>query len=280
MPWTRVLGVLGMAAVVAAGAWFLGDPMFRVDPTTVTVTGARFTDGSAIRATTGLVGATRPSLFILATRQMEADIERLPTVLRADVTATLPDRVAIAVVERAPMLAWWLGEDRDQGYLVDVEGVVLGPTSSIPTVELGDGATGSALPGLVDERAGASLIPGERVDPVDLEAVRLLGALTPELVGSRAPALELSVDDESGYVLAWPGRWRAVFGHYTRTLLPPDRIPAQVQCLAALLADREEGVVSATLAVAGDRCGTYVPGTPEPTRRRRRTPRPATEDDA
>jgi len=183
-------------------------------------------------------------------------------------------------VERAPMLAWWLGQDRRQGYLVDVEGVVLGPTTSIPAVELGDGATGSALPSLVDERLGTTLVPGERVDPIDLQAVRLLGALTPELVGSRAPALELMVDDESGYVLAWPGRWRAVFGHYTRTLLPPDRIPAQVQCLAALLADREEGVIGATLAVSADRCGTYVPGTPEPTRRPRRTPRPDAEDDA
>lgn len=270
VPWPRVLGVLGMAAVVAAAAWFLGDPMFRVEPRTVTVTGARFTDEAAIRASTGLVGDVRPSLFILATRRMEAHIERLPTVVRADVTATLPDRVAISVVERTPMVAWWLG---DAGYLVDVEGVVLGPTTSVAATELGDGSTGSTLPALIDERTGVALVPGERVDPVDLQAVRLLGALTPPLVGSRAPALTLSVDDESGYVLAWPGRWRAVFGHYTRTLLPPDRIPAQVQCLAALLGDREDEVVGATLAVSADRCGSYLPSTPEPTRRRRRTER-------
>jgi hypothetical protein len=87
------------------------------------------------------------------------------------------------------------------------------------------------------------------------------------------------VDDQSGYVLAWPGRWRAVFGHYTRTLLPPDRIPAQMRCLRELLREREGAVVGATLAVSADRCGTFVPGTPEPTRRPRRTPRPdATEE--
>ena len=117
-------------------------------------------------------------------------------------------------------------------------------------------------------------MPGERVDPVDLEAVRLLGALTPELIGSEAPALTLSVDDESGYVLEWPDHWRAVFGHYTRTLLPPDRIPAQVQCLGELLREREDSVVGATLAVSADRCGTFLPGAPEPTRRPRRTQRP------
>lgn len=275
MPWARVLGVFGMAAVVGLGAWFLGDPMFRVDPATVGVTGARFTDESAIRATTGLVGSVRPSVFVIATRRMEADLERLPTVERADVTAMLPDRVAISVVERTPMVAWWVG---DRGYLVDVEGVVLGSTDVISDLELGDGSTGSALPALADERSGAALVPGARVDPIDLEAVRLLGALTPDLVGSAAPALTLALDDDSGYVLAWPDHWRAVFGHYTRTLLPTDRIPAQVQCLRALLADREDEVDGATLAVSADRCGTFVPGTPEPTRRPRRTERPdATE---
>lgn len=267
-----------MAAAVAVGAWFLGDPTFRVDPRTVTVTGARFTDESAIRAQTGLVGDVRPSVFVLGTRRMESLIETLPTVLRADVTATLPDRVAIAVTERVPMVAWWLGDD---GYLVDVEGVVLGPTTSIDAAELGDGSTGSSLPALHDERADTTLAAGGSVDPVDLDAVRLLGALTPELVGSRAPALTLSLDDDAGFVLAWPDHWRAVFGRYTRTLLPTDRIPAQVQCLTALLADREGSVNGVTLAVSADRsdCGTWVEGTPEPTRRPRRSERPDRTDE-
>jgi hypothetical protein len=263
-----------MAAVVGVGAWFLGDPTFRVDPRTVTLTGARFTDDVEIRRMTGLVGDVRPSLFVLATRRMEADLERMPTVVRADITATLPDRVTISVVERTPVIAWWTG---DEGFLVDVEGIVLGPTSAFDEAELGDGSTGSSLPALLDERTDATLVPGEHVDAVDLEAVRLLGALTPELIGSEAPALTLSVDDDSGYVLEWPGRWRAVFGHYTRTLLPPSRIPGQVQCLTELLKAREDSVVGATLAVAADRCGTFVPGTPEPTRRPRRTQRPTEE---
>lgn len=265
-----------MAGVVAVGAWFMGDPTFRVDPREVQVSGARFTDPSEIRRVTGLVGDVRPSVFVLATRRMEADLELMPTVVRAKVTATLPDQVAISIVERTPMLAWLVGDD---GFLVDVEGVVLGPTSAVPQAELGDGSTGSALPALRDERAGTTLVPGLRVDPVDLEAVRLLGALTPELIDSRAPALRLSIDDDSGYVLEWPDHWRAVFGHYTRTLLPPDRIPAQVRCLRALLGEREATVQRATLAVSGDRCGTFLPGTPEPTRRPRRTQRPdATEE--
>jgi hypothetical protein len=263
-----------MAAVVGVGAWFLGDPTFRVDPRTVTVSGARFTHDSEILQTTGLVGDVRPSLFVLATRRMEALLEQLPTVVRADVTATLPDRVTISVVERTPIFAWLTGEG---GFLVDTQGIVLGPTSAIDEPDLGDGSTGSSMPADVDERTGTQQVPGEHVDAVDLEAIRLLGALTPERIGSRAPTLSLSVDDDSGYVLEWPGHWRAVFGHYTRTLLPTDRIPVQVQCLTELLKAREDSVVGATLAVTAERCGTFVPGTPEPTRRPRRTPRPTEE---
>lgn len=276
VPWARVLGMLGMAAVVAVGAWFLGDPMFRVDPRTVAISGARFTDEAVIRATTGLVDGVRPSLFVIATRRMEDDLGSLPTVSRADVTATLPDRVTVSVVERDPILAWWLG---DEGYLVDVEGVVLGSTDVIGDAGLGDGSTGSDLPALDDQRIDSTLLPGGRVDPVDLAAVRLLGALTPELIASDAPALRLSVDDDAGYVLAWPDHWRAVFGHYTRTLLPTDRIPEQVRCLRELLADREDAVNGTTLAVSAERCGTFVEGTPGPARRPRRTQRPEATDE-
>ncbi len=265
-----------MAAVVGIGAWLLGDPMFRVDPRAVAVSGARFTDEAAIRERTGLLGDVRPSLFVIATRRMESDLERLPTVMRADVTATLPDQVAISIVERTPMVAWYLG---DEGYLVDVEGVVLGPTTAVSAVELGDGATGSGLPAIIDTRTETTLVPGERVDPSDLEAVRLLGALTPELLRSEAPALRLSVDDEDGYVLEWPEHWRAVFGHDTRTLLSPDRIPLQVQCLQGLLDDHEDTVLGTTLAVSADRCGTWREGEVEPTRRPRRTSRPAATDE-
>ena len=67
---------------------------------------------------------------------------------------------------------------------MDVEGVVLGPHERHPfRGDLGDGSTGSALPALTDDRSGVSLIPGERVDPVDLEAVRARSAhLTPESI--------------------------------------------------------------------------------------------------
>ena len=90
------------------------------------------------------------------------------------------------------------------------------------------------------------------------------------------PALFLSLDDDDGWVLTAPRRWRAVFGHYTRTLLPTDRIPAQVQCLKSLLRAREATVNEVTLAVTTptERCGTFLAGAPEPTPKATRTPKP------
>jgi hypothetical protein len=201
---------------------------------------------------------------------MEAAVEQLPTVASARVRATLPDRLTVTVVERQPILAWRVG---DQAWLMDEDGVLFASAAQATADELGDGATGSRLPTVDDLRAEAPLTVGGSLDPADLEAVRTLGNVTPAIVDSASPALFLSVDDRDGWVLTAPGHWRAVFGHYTPTLAAPGRIPSQVQCLKSLLRDHEQTVDEVTLAVQAERCGTYVPGTPEPTPRPTRRPR-------
>jgi len=125
-----------------------------------------------------------------------------------------------------------------------------------------------------DKRTKATLALGGRLDPSDIDAVRTLGNVTPDLVDSSASALFLSLDDDHGWVLTSPGHWQAVFGHYSQSLAPTDRIPYQVQCLAALLKDHETIVDGVWLAVSPDRCGTFLTGTPEPIPRTRHTPRP------
>lgn len=264
-----------MVAVVATMSWALEDPTFRTSAAGLTVEGARFTDESEIRHRTGLVGSADPSVFALATRRMAANIEELPTVLHVEVRATLPDQVVVRVVEPEPIVGWRAASGV---WLMDVEGTLLARLDDAAAAALGEGWTGTALPVVEDSRATMVLAVGVRIDPMDLAAVRLLGAITPEMIGSAAPGLSLTVDDDLGYVLAWPGRWRAVFGHYRPTLLSPDRIPEQVRCLAALIGERERTVDGVTLAVSGDRCGTFVPGTPDPRPRATRSPRP--RDDA
>jgi hypothetical protein len=256
IPWARLGGAAGLVATSALLYWMTNDRTFAVDAASVPVTGARFSDAGRILDAMGLTPGSRPSIFRLRSRSMEAAAEQLPTVRRAEVVATLPDHVTVTVIERAPMVAW---HTTLRSFLVDVEGVLFAPTSDATAAELGTGDTGSALPAITDDRPGdSSLTIGDRLDPLDLSAVRLIGALTPADLLSDASSMQLAVDLVDGWVLTAPGRWRAVFGHYTPQLRPPDVIPQQVQCLRSLLAEREASLAQVTLALSADPCGTYL----------------------
>ena len=273
-PLARVLGAVGIAAVGVAMMWLTSDPAFSVDPSAVRLQGLRYTTPAAVRERMNLVGDVHPATLVISTRSMETALEQLPTVASARVRATLPDQLTVTLTEREPMLAWRIGQDGADGWLMDVDGTAFAPVSSATSDELGDGSTGSALPAVDDLRTEAPLALGGQLDLTDLDAVRTLGNVTPDLVDSSAAALFLSLDDMDGWVLTSPGHWRATFGHYSPTLAPPSRIPYQVQCLRALLAKQERTVDVVTLAVSDSRCGTYVEGTPEPIPRPKRTPRP------
>lgn len=139
----------------------------------------------------------------------------------------------------------------DQRFAVDRDGVLFavypaadpGPTRSLPTV--------------VDARAAsASLAVGSQLDPLDLDAARRLGSLTPGDLGSTKHGLRITVDDTDGYAIqATPGGPVAVFGFYTPTLRTPDLIPGQVRLLRSLLAGREGSL--RRIVLASDTTGTY-----------------------
>jgi hypothetical protein len=84
--------------------------------------------------------------------------------------------------------------------------------------------------------------------------------VTPGVAGTKGASLSFRITDQDGFVLSASGRpWRAVFGIYTPTLRPPDIIPAQVQCLASLLAAQGESEIETVyLSPEGDRCGTFT----------------------
>ena len=98
---------------------------------------------------------------------------------------------------------------------------------------------------------------GSFLDPIDQLVMRQLLALTPELLGSRATELTVSVDQKDGYVVESDDGWRVLFGHYTPTLQPPWVIPRQVQCLQWLLASEERKLEEVWLALSDEACGTY-----------------------
>jgi hypothetical protein len=79
------------------------------------------------------------------------------------------------------------------------------------------------------------------------------------MLGSQAQDLRLRVDKADGFVLKSEDRgWRALFGHYTPTIQPPDIIPAQVQCLRWLLASEERKLEQVRLALSDEACGTFT----------------------
>jgi hypothetical protein len=115
-------------------------------------------------------------------------------------------------------------------------------------------------PVVVDERLPETPPTiGSYLPAIDLEVMRQLLALTPELIESRASELRLRIDPFDGYVLSSDRFfWKAIFGHYMPTLHPPTKVPRQVQCLRWLLADRERQLESVRLAVAERHCGTFT----------------------
>lgn len=196
------------------------------------------------------------NLFLLATGPVRERVEVLPTVLRADVTVGLPDRLIVRVEERRPLLVWATAERR---FLVDEAGLLFLELGAEAPAAVGD------LPVMTDERAASgTLRVGTTLDRVDLDASLRLGSLRPADLGSGAAQLEFRVDDGEGYtVRAGADGWVAVFGFYTPTLRTTELIPGQVRLLRSLLDGREADVLKVVLA--DDRNGTYIPrSTPEP----------------
>ena len=242
----RVGGIALVLATAAGVYWFASTDRFRLDPDQVRISGLVYTDEQTLRATIGLAEDARPNLFRLKPAQMAEALRGLPSVAAAEVEVTLPDKLDVTVHERAPLLVW---RTSNGAFLVDVTGTLLAPAPS-----------DSTLPAVVDQRASAAdLVPGDRLDDVDLAAARLLLTITPADVGSVSTATGLYVNDAEGwFITASSPDWRAIFGFYTANQLKPDdRVPRQRQCLASLLAERAGRPTLVYLAVEGDRCGTF-----------------------
>ncbi|MFI5262623.1 MAG: cell division protein FtsQ/DivIB, partial [Candidatus Limnocylindrales bacterium] len=220
-----------------------------------------YTGAQAVRQALGLDGSAPINLITLQTGPLEAALRALPAVdpARADaasVVVALPDRLLVTIQERQPIVIWQVDGHR---FLVDVSGTLF--------ADLAPDAADPGLPIVLDSRAdSATLAIGASLDPSDLAAVRQLAAVTPAFLGSGAASLALAVTDDEGFTVdAQPGLWHAVFGVYTATLRPPTIVPAQVQCLASLLAGHEASLAIIRLAPSPNRCGTYTERSAHPT---------------
>jgi hypothetical protein len=236
--------------------WLLGDARFRVRPDDVSIEGIRLASRESVLAR--LEGIERaPNLLRLRGDSMLRSLREMPEVRDVSLSVSLPANVEIVIDEREPIFAWTDGRET---WLVDRDGVfVARPEGTGIATKRGTGA-GGALPTVRDGRLSEGPVgPGQRLDPIDLAVMTQLLSLDPARIGSDSTALELRVDQSFGYVLQSPDHgWRARFGHYTPTLFRPDRIPLQVQCLATLIDELEDRLVSTWLVPTDEACGTYT----------------------
>ena len=265
LPRLNIWRLLGVALMLLSGAalyWLMTADDFALEPEHIALGELRYTDDGLVHSTMAPWLQGSRNVFLLRAAEMERALAGLPAVAEAEVAVVLPDRLEVALVEREPVFVWRTG---GSDYLVDASGVLLREVLA-----------GEALPAdlpLVDDRRRLPepVRPGDVMPAVDLRAVLTLGAVDPELLASSAQWLSLAVEQADGYVLsAEPAGWRAIFGHYTPTLRPPDIIERQVQCLRSLLATAEHDLDTIYLAPAEERCGTYLA---------RNTPEPSPEDD-
>jgi hypothetical protein len=235
--------------LLASGAfqWLTVAPDFALDPGEVHIDGLVHTSSAAALAALDLRERVRPNVFRIRTDALRGELLALPAITRAEVEVVLPDRLLVTVEERQPIFVWRAG---GADHLVDVEGILFAPAGASPS---------GGLPIIEDRRAGAVAGVGRRIDPLDLEVVRLLGAVTPEMLRSAAPALGLTIDDADGFVIEASTGWRAVFGRYTPHLRTADLVDDQVQCLRSLLAGQESEIRTVFLSPSAERCGTYRP---------------------
>jgi POTRA domain-containing FtsQ-type protein len=248
----RVAAAVLLVGCVAGIGWLVTADDFELDPSSLELSGIRYTDPAVVSAILAPQVSGGQSAFLIDTTAIRAELLALPTVATAEVRTVLPHRLVVVITERLPVLAV-----RHAGavYLLDGDGVVL-DDRALDTTGL------EGLAPIDDQRITSAITytTGETVNSIDTRAMLTLAALTPTLLGSSSTALRVSIDDSDGYVVtAAPYGWRAVFGHYTPTLRPPSEIDRQVQCLETILADGEAALDTVYLAPDGDRCGTYLP---------------------
>jgi hypothetical protein len=206
--------------------------------TEVTWAGERFTeDGDLQRILDRQRGS---SVLAVDTVSLGQRLERLPAVAHANVTASLPGRIHVALVEHEAAFVWETSSTRLLGA---VDGTLF---AAIPPDGELDGEL-AKLPRVVDERDGSRLMtPGDRVAEAELATALELTALDPVSLGSRAGRLAVRIDDEFGFrlIAADPG-WELALGVYGMD--PSEsaadaaaRLERQVTAVRTLFASRPE----------------------------------------
>jgi len=231
----------GLGAIAAVGAFvaLLSGPWLRV--TEVTWAGEQLT---ATRDLERLLDRQDgASLLSLDTGALRERVERLPAVASASVTATLPGRLEVAIVERHVAFVWETSSARLLG-AADGTLVAALPADEALAADL------APLPRITDSRSSARLMTaGDRIPDAVLRTALHLAELDPAALGSAAEEISVRIDDELGFSLvsATPG-WEMAFGVYgldphETASAAATRLERQVTAVRTLFATRPEASI-------------------------------------
>jgi cell division protein FtsQ len=235
----RLIAGVGAVAGAAVLVALLNGPLLLV--TDIAWGGERYTAARDLRAALQThVGA---SLLAVDTDAIRTEIERLPAVERATVTAGIGGRLEAKVVEREGAFLWLAGTSR---FLGASDGTIFARVrrSSEPDPAI------EGLPRIIDHRSRAALLSvGDVIPEPLLRAALRVADLDPALLGSREATLGVKLDDEFGFrLIATEQRWEVALGVYgidpRETAAEADeRLERQITAVRTLFAAHAEDEV-------------------------------------
>lgn len=235
----RVLAGLGAVACAAALMALLTGPWLRV--TEVTWAGEHFTQARDLER---LLSRQRGmSLLAVDTGALRDGLTRLPAVAEAAVSASLPGRIDVAIVEREAAFVWETGSALLLGSSDGTLFAAVRGDDALPAEMAG-------LPRIADRRNVARLIAiGDRIPEAQLRTALRLAALDPVALGSMASVLSVRLEDEFGFglVSSDPG-WELALGVYgtdpaETTAAAAARLERQITAVRTLFASRAESEI-------------------------------------
>ena len=235
----RLLAGFGAAAAAAGLVALLGGPWLQV--TEVTWGGERFTEQRDLERLLDRQHGT--SLLAVDTRSLSERLERLPAVAEATVSASLPGRLEVTIVEREAAFVW---ETSSAQLLGAADGTVF---AALPA-EAPLSEPLAALPRIADQRSMSRLMTaGDRIPEAVLRTALRLAGLDPAALGSGAERLSVRLDDEFGFGLVadQPG-WEMAFGVYGTDPAETSgdaaaRLERQVTAVRTLFTSRNEAEI-------------------------------------
>lgn len=232
----RIMAALAAAAVTAGLVALLSGSWLHVSE--VAWAGSQFT---AERDIERLLDRQRGvSVLAVDTRALRGRLERLPPIESVTVTASLPGRLEVAIVEREVAFVWETSSSRLLGAADGTLFVAL-PADTALEPRL------APLPRIADARAASRLMSsGDRIPEALLRTALGLAELDPAALGSDADALSVQLDDEFGFKLvASQPRWEMALGVYgmdpnQTAAAAAARLERQVTAVRTLFATRAE----------------------------------------